>query len=91
MVTQEQEKAGGKKMVVIIVNGRPKEVYEKELSFEEIVNLAFDNNPPTGDNIVITVTFTKGPGAKKEGSLLPGDTVKIRDRMVFNVSATDKS
>jgi multiubiquitin len=88
MSTQPSEKD---KTRTIIVNGRPKEVEGKELTFEEIVNLAFDNNPPTGENIVITVTYSKGEEGKKEGTLLPGESVKIKDGMVFNVTATDKS
>ena len=75
---------------MIIVNGRRKEVTAKELSFEEIVNLAYDNNPPTGPNVVITVTYSKGEDGK-QGTLLPGKTVKTKDGMVFNVTATNKS
>jgi len=78
------------KEFTIIVNGRKKEVTEKELSFEDIVNLAFDNKPPTGPNVVITVTYSKGEDGK-HGTLLPGDKVKIKNHMVFNVTATDKS
>jgi hypothetical protein len=89
MSTQSSEKKH-EKTVTIIVNGRPKEVTEKEITYEEIVNLAFDNNPPTGENVVITVTYSKGEG-HKEGSLLPGDSVKVKDGMIFNVTPTDKS
>lgn len=74
----------------IIVNGRKKEVATKELSYTDIVNLAYDNNPPTGPNIVITVTFKKGEN-DKQGTLLPGDSTKIKDGTIFNVTATDKS
>ena len=78
------------KEFTIIVNGRPKVVTQKELSFSEIVALAFDN-PPTGPNIVFTVTYRKGEGNKPEGTLIEGETVKIKDGMIFNVTATDKS
>lgn len=78
------------KEFTIIINGRKKEVTAKELSFEDIVNLAFDNNPPKGPNVVITVTYSKGEDGK-QGTLLPGDIVKIKNNMVFNVTATDKS
>ena len=33
--------------VKIVVNGRPKEVTEKELTFKEVVDLAYNNDPPT--------------------------------------------
>lgn len=81
---------GHQKEYTIIVNGRQKMVTKKELSFIEIIALAFDN-PPTGPNIVFTVTYRKGEGNKPEGTLIEGETVKIKNGMVFNVTATDKS
>jgi hypothetical protein len=74
----------------IIVNGREKIVTTKELSFSEIVALAFDP-PPTGQNIVFTITYRRGHGNKPEGSLTEGETVKVKEGMIFNVTATDKS
>lgn len=78
------------KEISIIVNGRQKIIAKKELSFAEIVALAFDN-PPTGPNIFFTVTYRKGDGNKPEGTLVDGETIKIKDGMIFNVTATDKS
>ena len=49
------------KVFTIIVNGRQKMVETKELSFSQIVGLAFDN-PPTGENTVFTVTTGKVKG-----------------------------
>lgn len=77
--------------VTIVVNGRKKEVAGKQISYTEVVNLAFDNNPPSGPYIVITVTYRKGPGPRPDGELEQGETVKIKDGMIFNVTATDKS
>jgi hypothetical protein len=74
----------------IIVNTREKIVTEKELSFDEIVSLAFEN-PPSGPNILFTITYRKGPHKNPEGSLLEGGTVKIKKGMVFNVIHTNKS
>jgi hypothetical protein len=92
MKTQENknEEHGHNKDFTIIVNGREKVVTKKEMSFAEIVALAFDN-PPTGPNIVFTVTYRRGEGNKPEGTLVEGETVKIKDGMIFNVTATDKS
>jgi hypothetical protein len=81
---------GNKKSFTIIVNGRQKEVTAKELTFAEIVALAFDN-PPTGENWVFTVTYRRGQGNKPEGTLVEGETVKTKEGMIFNVTATDKS
>lgn len=82
--------SGPPKEFTIIVNGRRKLVMTKELSFDQIVQLAF-NPVPTGPNILFTVTYGRGPKANPEGSLQQGGTVKIKDGMVFSVTATDRS
>lgn len=78
------------KSSTIIVNGRQKVVNAKELSFTQVVALAFDN-PPTGQDIVFTVTYRKGEGNKPEGTMVEGDLVKVKDGMIFNVTATNRS
>lgn len=72
----------------IIVNGRERKVTESELSYEDLVKLAFGENPPSGPNVVITVTYKS---RSKEGTLLTGKSVPIQNGMIFNVKATDKS
>ena len=62
----------------------------EELSYQEVVDLAYNNNPPSGPNMIITVTYSRGENGK-EGSMLPGDAVKVKNKMVFDVSATDRS
>ncbi len=76
--------------VTIIVNAREKKWSEKEISFEQVVKIAFPT-PPPGENIVYTVTYRKGEGHKPEGTLTEGEQVKVKDGMIFNVTATDKS
>lgn len=75
----------------VIVNGRPKTVTTKEVSFQQTVSLAYDGNPPTGPDWEFTVTFRKGDDSKKEGTLTAGQSVKVKEGMVFNVVATNKS
>lgn len=84
------ESQGHVKEYTITVNARPKVVTSKELSFAEIVGLAFDN-PPTGPNVLFTVTYRRGEGKKPEGTLVEGDRVRVKDGMIFNVTATNKS
>ena len=86
----KDEEQGHKQDFTIIVNGRQKPVTMKELTFSEIVALAFDN-PPTGPNLLFTITYRKGDNNKPEGTLVEGETVKVKDGMIFNVTATDKS
>lgn len=78
------------KPVTIIVNARPKEFIGKEISFEQVVQLAFEN-PPFGENTVFTVTYKRGEGNKPEGSLVAGQSVRVKEGMIFNVTPTDKS
>jgi hypothetical protein len=79
-----------KKEFTIIVNGRQKEVAKRKLTFDAIVALAF-SPVPTGPNVLFTVTYRHGPHANPEGTLVEGETVKIKDGMIFNVTQTDKS
>jgi hypothetical protein len=74
----------------IVINARERTVTDKELTFEQLVALAFPS-APTGENVLFTVSYRRGHGDKPEGSLLAGETIKIKDGMVFVVSATDKS
>ena len=78
------------KQVTIVVNGREKTVEKGELTFDQLVALAFDD-PPTGEFICFTITYRRGQGNKPEGTLAEGETVKVKEGMIFNVTATDKS
>ena len=78
------------KEITIIVNGRERTVTGKEVTFDQLVALAFDS-PPTGENIQFTITYRRGPGNKPEGSVVEGETVKVKKGMIFNVTSTDKS
>ena len=74
----------------IIVNGQKKTVTTKKVSFEEIVKLAFPT-PPQGANILYTVSYEDGPRVNPQGSLKEGQSVFVKNWMIFNVTATDKS
>jgi hypothetical protein len=82
--------AGGQSETTIIVNTREKTVQGKEVTYDQMVALAFEN-PPTGEFIEITVAFRDGPGPDKEGTLQPGGKTRIKKDMIFDVTATDKS
>jgi hypothetical protein len=81
---------GRTNQVTIIVNGRPKVVEDKRLSFEEVVRLAFPD-AVFGPDFEYTVTYTKGPFDNHEGTLIPGQAVKVKEGMIFNVTQTNKS
>lgn len=89
-MNNQQGAEGHIKEFTIIVNGRQKTVAERELSFAQVVALAFDN-PPTGPGVMFTVTYRRGEGNKPEGTMVEGDIVKIKEGMIFNVTSTNKS
>ena len=80
----------GNKVVTIIVNGRSKEVTTEEISFDELVDLAFDD-PERGPQIVFTITFRNAGGRIEEGELDEGYQIKVQDGTVVNVTRTDQS
>ncbi|QNF31246.1 multiubiquitin domain-containing protein (plasmid) [Adhaeribacter swui] len=93
MSNSEQNKKdvpGQTKEQSIIVNGRPRTFEGKEIIYSQIVALAFDSIS-TNPNIVYSVTYKRGEGNKPEGTMDTDDVVKVKDGMIFNVTATDKS
>lgn len=78
------------KIYNIVVNGEEKEFEGKIISFIEVVELAF-GQVSDNDRTITTVTYARGQGNKPEGSMVNGDTVKVKEGMVFNVVRTDKS
>ena len=76
--------------ITIIVNGRPREVNKRCLSFSEIVELAFPGSPSTPDSIY-TMVYKNGPESNPQGSLIEGQVVNIKNGMIINVTKTDKS
>lgn len=87
---QDGEGGHQKDKTMIIVNASPYYVAAKTLTYEQVVNLAYNDAPPIGPNVVITVTYSRGENGKS-GTMLPGDNVKIKKGMVFDVTATDRS
>lgn len=79
------------KTVTIYVNGRAKVLPKNdEVSFEEIIRLAFDN-PPSGDGVQFTVQYSRGSSSKPTGTLVEGQKVKIKEGMEFDVTPTNRS
>lgn len=79
-----------KKLVTIIVNGRPFEVKKEKISFEKIVILGLGEYKPN-ENTAYTVSYSKGIDKKPKGQLVAGDKIMVKEGMIFNVSRTNKS
>lgn len=89
-MSNEQHEAKDGHETAIIVNGQEKTVTEKEISFDDIVALAFDP-VPTGPQVLITVAYRRGHDQKPQGTLTQGQSVKVKKGMIFDVTATDQS
>jgi hypothetical protein len=81
---------GHARQITIVINARERTVTDDELTFEQLVALAFPS-APNGENVLFTISYRRGRGDRPEGSLLAGGTFKVKDGTVFVVSATDKS
>jgi len=76
----------------IIVNGRPKTVQGRDVAFDQIVGLAFDNPPFGSQDTIFSVTYRKGGNEHRpEGVMVEGDSIKVKKGTTFNVSATNRS
>lgn len=76
--------------VTIVVNGREKTWTKDEISYEQLVTIA--GIPlPDGPDASFTITYRNGHGNKPEGTLRPGQKVRVKKGMIFNVTATNRS
>ena len=90
MSTENPGKNKEPKMVTIIINGTAKSVEKERFSFDEIVALAYET-PPTGDGVQFTIQYTKGHSDKPKGTLVEGQSVKVKEGMEFDVTPTNRS
>lgn len=72
----------------IYVNTDPVDWVRPQVSYEELVKLAFPDGPFDG-NVRYSVTWTKPDGS--EGAVLRGGKVRVVEGMKFDVRNTDKS
>lgn len=74
----------------VIVNAREKPWSKDTISFKEVVTLQYGSI--TNDSRVIyTVNYAKGVASKPEGSMIKGDVISVNNKMIFNVTQTNKS
>lgn len=78
------------KEITIIVKGKPFPWDKPQICFEDVIKLAFGKyvDSPT---MVYTVGYEDGPKENREGSMLKGDCVFVKNKMIFHATATDKS
>lgn len=76
--------------ITIIVNAKKKEVHQRQLSYWEVVKLAYPDAVPS-DRIIYSIDYSCGPHENQEGSMVDGQHVQVKNGMKFYVTATDKS
>lgn len=79
------------KTVTIIVEGTPHDWPKNEfISYAQVVTLEVPNYSASS-GISYAVKYTRGEGHKPEGILSVGDSIKVKEGMVFSVSETSQS
>ena len=83
----EAQNEGHQKTYKIIVNGTHTTTDKEVLSFDDVVELAFPQRDP---NTIYSVSFEKAKDPK-EGDLVSGQSVTIKENTEFDVDDTGKS
>ncbi len=78
------------KQIDIIVNGTTYPVPNDEVSFDQVVDIAYPDGG-RGPLITYTVNFYNGAGRPPEGKLTKDQKAKVKNGTVFNVTRTDRS
>lgn len=87
-ISHSDQAPGQNKTIIIIVNGRQREFVGQRISYIQVVQLAFPNDQPDA-NIEYTVAYANTHG--KDGTLVDGQDVKVKEGMIFNVTKTNRS
>lgn len=83
-----EQAPGQNKASVVIINGRPRDVTGQRISYIQLVQLAFPDDQPN-QTTVYTITYSDPHG--KDGTLVSGQDVHIKEGMIFNVTKTNQS
>ncbi|MFI6066945.1 multiubiquitin domain-containing protein [Micromonospora sp. NPDC051227] len=78
------------KNYAIVVNAQPFTVATHEVTFAQIVKLAFGAQSDDPDK-TFTITYRKSDNARHDGTLVEGGMVKVKNGTVFNVTSTTRS
>ncbi len=80
---------GHEKRFRIFVNGQEASVTTDELTYDEIVALAY-NPPPSDPNVLVTVVYRKA-AHNADGTLVKGQVVTIKNGTTFDATTTTRS
>ncbi len=87
-MSNKEEASGHNKQHTIYVNGRTRTVTAHRLTYAQVVELAFPDDPKDG-SILHTVAYANPHG--RDGTLAEGQDVVVHEGMSFNVGKTNRS
>ena len=74
----------------VIVNAREKAWSNEKISFDDVVKLAY-GEVSTNPNVIYTINYKRGVPSKPEGSMVKGEVIYVKNKMIFNVTQTNRS
>jgi hypothetical protein len=74
----------------VIVNSREKSWTKDQISFDEVVILQY-GQVSSDPRVVYTITYSRGVPSKPEGSMVKGEIISVKNKMIFNVTQTNRS
>lgn len=77
--------------VTIFVNIKPHEWKEKQISYEQLVEIAYPDHKTRPNTYGYTVTYTNGPEKNPFGEMTKGSKVFVKNKMNFNVHESYQS
>lgn len=86
----DESRSHGKPAATIFVNTRELNWAEKEIGYQEVYDLAFPSEPLV-DGDLARIEYSRGHGGGGSGKLMPGESVKVKSKMVFDVYVTVRS
>lgn len=95
--SKSQKWSEEQKFLLRIAHWRPDEAVKfcrwflADRKTEAVLMVCLGPYPDKNPNIIYTVTYRRGEGKKPEGTLVEGESVKVKDGMIFDVTRTDKS
>jgi hypothetical protein len=89
--TQAEASPQHDKDYTIVVNAEPKTAESRDVSYDQVVELAFPGELHD-PNTTFTVTFRNAAGERHTGTMVEGDVVEVKkEGTVFSVTRTTKS
>jgi hypothetical protein len=74
----------------VIVNAKEKLWTKDKISFDEVVILEY-GSVSSNQNVIYTINYVKGVSGKPSGTMVKGEVISVKNKMIFNVTQTNKS